>query len=103
MFAGRLNPDVRVVHHVLFDHDFGTSIDVDTVRSKLPVVIRVLGGGNVVNEVPGNDSITGSVDVAVGSGALIANCVNPNVIIVVDDVIADGEVLHVAVHCHTLA
>jgi hypothetical protein len=68
MFASRLNPNVRVIHHVLFDHDFCTPVDVNAVRSKLPVVIRILGGGNVINEVPGNGSITGPVDVAVGSG-----------------------------------
>jgi hypothetical protein len=50
MFASRLDPYVRVVHHLLFDHDFCTSIDVNTVRSKLPVVVRIFGGGNVVNE-----------------------------------------------------
>ena len=67
MFASRLNPNVRLVHHVLYDHDFCTPIDVNTVRSELPVVIRIFGGGNVVNEVLGNGSITGSVDVAVGA------------------------------------
>ena len=77
MFASRLNPNVRFVHNVLFDHDFCTAIDVNTVRSELPVVVRIFGGGNVVDQVPGNGSVAGSVNVAIGRGLLVSNRVNP--------------------------
>ena len=59
---------------------------------------RVSARSDVVHQIVAYDSITGLIDSRVRRGALKADDVDSDVVVVVDDVVCDAEVGHVSVH-----
>jgi hypothetical protein len=91
------------VDDVLFDQDPGATVHVNAVGVFFVLVGRIAARVDVVDQVAANHSVARLVDSGIRRGSLEADDVDPDVVVVVDNVVCDAEVRNVPVHHQRLA
>src|SRR5580704_16781066 len=98
MLARQLDAEVDVVNNVPFNQDPRAAVHVDAIRGLVIAVGRIASGSYAVHQIFAHHSIASLIDGGIGSGALGANDVDADVVVIVHDVVRDPKVGHVSVH-----
>src|SRR2546430_2393934 len=85
---------------VALNDNLRAAVHVNTIGIVLVTLTRIVYGGNVVDGVAHDHTVAGVVVRWVGRNTFEANNVDAYVVVVVDDVVCDGEVGDVSVHVH---
>ena len=101
-FAAQFDAEVGVVDDIALDDDVRTAVHVDAARAAVGAIGGISVCINVIHQVSEHPAIPGAVNRRVRVLAFEADEVNPDVVVVVDDVVRDGELLHVPVQGHGL-
>src|SRR5437588_8025541 len=103
MLAGHLDANVYVVDQVALDDDMRPAVYVNTIGIVLVTLTRIGYGRNVVDGIARDRAVAGLVVRWVGRNAFETDNVNADIVVIVDDVVRDGEVGDVSVHVHRFA
>src|SRR5208282_5902496 len=102
IFAGGLDAVVGLYDHVPLERDIGAPVTVQSVRVVSIALTGIRDAADVVDRVPADFPVH-SLVVADRTNALVSNRVDPDVVIVVNEVIGDFKVGHVSIHVHGFA
>ena len=104
VLAGHFDADVDVVDQVALDQDVGATVDVNPVGAPAVFGIgRISVRSDVVDGIEGDGAVAGLIIGGIGRNAFKANGVDADVVVVVDQVVGDGEGIDVAVDGEGLA
>ena len=98
VFAGQFDSEVIIVDDVLFDQDSGAAVHVNAVGVFFVLVGRIAARVDVVDQIAAYHSVARLVDSGIGRGPFEADDVDPDVVVVVDNIVRDAEVRNVSVH-----
>src|SRR5947209_6299898 len=100
MFAGNFDSEIDVVDEIALNRDVCSTVDVDAIGTPAVLGIRrVVVGCDVVNRVLGDSAVACLVIGRVGRSAFKSDYVDADVVVVVNEIIGDGESVDVAVEC----
>ena len=97
VFAGHLDRNVRIVDQIPLHDHARAAVAVIAVGSQRALVNRVGAGGNVVNRVLKYPPIPGLIVAYVRGDSFKPDVVEPDVVIVVHQILGLDEVLHIAI------
>src|SRR5437879_10677647 len=100
VLAGHLDADVYVMDQVALDDNLRAAVHINTIGIVLVSLTRIVYGRNVVDGIAGDRAVAGVVVRWVGRNAFEADDVDAYVVVIVDDVVCDGEAGDVSVHVH---
>ena len=102
VLGSNLYIEVAIVHQVALEHNILTPVAVKSVGIVGIALARILEPADVVNGIPADLSVRRPV-VAYGTDAFAADGSKTDVVVVVNHVVADGEIGHIAIDIHGLA
>src|SRR5712692_832668 len=97
VFARHLDTDIHVAHQIPLDGDLSSTVHVNAVGRILPPIGGIIEGGNVVNDVAAYLAVARLIVSRIGRYSLESDRVDPNVVVVVDEIVDDAPILHVAI------
>src|SRR5215472_1527615 len=104
VLAGHFDADVDIVNQVALDQDVRAPVDVNPVGAPAVFGIgRISVRTDVVNGIEGDGAVAGLIIRGIGRDAFKANSVDADVVVVVDQVVGNGEGIDVAVDREGLA
>src|SRR6266576_1301449 len=104
VLAGHFDADVDIVDQVALDQDVGATVDVNPVGAPAVFGIgRISVRTDVVDGIEGDGAVAGLIIRGIGRDAFKANSVDADVVVVVDQVVGNGEGIDVAVDGEGLA
>src|SRR5215831_15345477 len=104
VFAGHFDADVDIVDQVALDQDVGATVDVNSVGAPAVFGIgRISVRTDVVDSIQGDGAVAGLIIRGIGRDTFKADSVDADVVVVVDQVVGDGEGIDVAVYGEGLA
>src|ERR1035437_5547173 len=104
VLAGHFDADVDIVDQVALDQDVGATVDVNPVGAPAVFGIRRISvRTDVVDGIEGDGAVAGLIIRGIGRDAFKANSVDADVVVVVDQVVGNGEGIDVAVDGEGLA
>src|SRR5580692_11491777 len=102
MFAGRFHVQVAVVDGVALEGDVSAAIAIETVGIVGFALAGIGNSADVVNRIAADLAVPGLVGTT-RTHALKANGIDSDVVIVMHDVVRDGEVGHISIYVHRFA
>src|SRR5208283_1515515 len=102
IFAGCLDAVVNLQDHVALDRDIGAPVTIESVGVVFITLTRIRDTADVIDRIPADFPIH-SLVVADRAHALVSNCVDADVVIVVNQVIGNLKIGHVSIHGQSFA
>ena len=103
VFAGQFYAQIAMVHDVAVDADLRATVDINTSGAPFIAVRRVAERVDVVDGVAGDYSVACLVQCRNRRSALEADCVDADVVVVVDQIGGNRKPVHVAIHNYCFA
>jgi hypothetical protein len=96
VLAGRFHIQIAGVDRIALEDHVGAAIAVKSVGVIGLSLARIVNTADVVDRVAANLAVLGLI-VAGGADSLKSNGIDADIVIVVNDVVADGEIRHIPI------